>query len=182
MQKKINGCVLFYMKRKTNIGALCLVIALGASVAFSQTANPAKLKVKGVGLDSTYGQVIKALGKPVKDGKPKEEGCIGGHEKDVEYNGLSFYFMDGDSKNGKTYEVKAFTVTSGNWIVSGVKVGDTATTVRAKFGRKYEVQKDDVTGQIMWNYDMGDTAGPGTTTVHFKGGKVVSINTGYMVC
>jgi len=169
------------MKMTTMIGALGL-LTMSAVVGIGQTINPAKLKVNGVGLDSTYGQVVKALGKPTKDGKPKEEGCIGGHEKEIEYKGLTFYFMDGDSKNRKTYEVKVFTVTSGNWVVSGVKLGDTATTVRAKYGRKYEVQKDDQTGQTMWSYDMGDKGSPGTTTVYFKGGRVVSINTGYQVC
>lgn len=172
---------LFGMKMTTMIGALGIAV-ISASAAFAQTVNPAKLKVNGVGLDSTYGQVVKALGKPAKDGKPKNEECIGGREKDVEYNGISFYFMDGDSKNRKTFEVKGFTVTSGKWVVSGVKIGDTATTVRAKYGRKYEVQNDESTGQIMWNYDMGDNNGPGTTTVYFKGGKVVSINSGYQVC
>jgi hypothetical protein len=158
------------------------VLVFTVGPVFGQVVNPARVRVKGVGLDSTYGQVVKALGKPVMDGKPKEEGCIGGLEKNVEYSGLSFYFMDGDSKGGKTFEVKAFEVTSAKWIVSGVKVGDTEAVVRRKFGRKYTVKTDPDTKEKSWSYEFGENEDPGWTTVYFKNGKVVKISAAHMVC
>jgi hypothetical protein len=145
-----------------------------------QVVNPAKVKFNGIGLDSTYAQVVRALGKPAKDGRPQEEGCIGAREKYVDYAGASFYFMDGDSKNGKTFEVKAFDVTSAKYVVSGVKVGDTEAVVRRKFGRKYTVKTED--GIKNWSYEMDPNRGPGWTTIDFKNGKVVKIASAYQVC
>lgn len=163
------------------IGALGLVMVL-AGLGNGQAGNSAKLRVNGVGLDSSYAQVVKALGKPAIDGKASAEECAGGREKTVEYAGLSWYFMDGDSKNRKTFRAVSFEVTSGNWVVSGVKIGDSATMVRAKFGRRYKVGKDDVTGETVWDYDMGETNGPGTTRVNFRGGRVSGLSSSYTVC
>lgn len=150
--------------------------------AFGQTVNTARIKFKGIGLDSTYAQVVKALGKPATDGPATEEGCIGAHEKSVEYPGVSFYMMDGDSNDGKTFEVKAFEVTAPGYVVSGVKIGDTPAAVRKKFGRKYTVETDGEPGEISWSYEMSDRYGPGTTSVVFKNGKVSMIASNYQVC
>lgn len=163
---------------------LILFITLfAASFAFGQAIDPAKIKVKGIGLDSTYAQVIKALGKPVKDGKATEEGCIGAFEKEVEYAGLSIYFMDGDSKDGKTFEVKGFEVTSAKWSVSGVKVGDAESVVREKFGSSFTSSDDpDGQGDKAWFYEFNEEGSPGFLTFVFKDGKVIHINASYQVC
>lgn len=156
------------------------MLAITAGTVLGQVVNPARVKIKGVGLDSTYGQVVKALGRPAKDGRPTKEECIGGREKETTYPGLSFYFMDGDSKGGKTFEVKSFGVTSAKWIVSGVKVGDAEAVVRARFGRKYTVQTD--AKEKSWSYEFAANEDPGWTTVYFKNGKVVKISSAHMVC
>jgi hypothetical protein len=166
------------MKRLITIAALGLI---SAASAFAQV-DPAKLRVNGIGLDATYAQVLRALGKPSRDRKPVEEGCIGGREKTVEYAGLKFYFMDGDSKGGKTFEVKSFWVTSSKWVVSGVKVGDTQAVVKAKLGSKYTVDRRTDGGGLAWLYEMSESSGPGTTTVIFKNGKVAEISSAYQVC
>jgi hypothetical protein len=149
---------------------------------FGQTANPAKLKFSGIGLDSTYAQVVRAIGKPASEGKATREECIGGREKSVKYPGLTLYFMDGDSRGGKTFELKSFQITSPRWVVSGIKVGDTEAVVRTKIGRKYDASTDPDTGNPMWSYDMGDRDGPGTTNVVFRNGKVIEISSAYAVC
>lgn len=158
------------------------LVLLATAVGFTQV-NPAKLKINGsIGLDSTYAQIVKAFGKPSKDGKPNREECIGAREKTVEYAGLEFYMMDGDSKSGKTFEVKSFGVTSAKWTVSGIKVGDTPAMVKAKLGSKYTVEKRTDNGGLAWLYEMNDPDGPGTTTIIFKKGKVVEIDSAYQVC
>ena len=161
---------------------LVLLIVLTCLPAFGQAVNPAKLRFKGIGLDSTYAQVVKALGKPDSEDAPKKEECIGGHEKSVKYPGISFYFMDGDSKGGRTYEVKAFELTAPGYLVSGVKIGDTPAVVKQKYGRKYSVDTEREPGEITWTYAMNDRDGPGTTTVVFKNGKVMKIASDYLVC
>lgn len=160
-----------------------IVLSLIASSVSAQTVNPAKIKFKGIGLDSTYAQVVKALGKPDTEEIAKEEGCIGGHEKSIKYaSGISFYMMDGDSKGGKTFEVKGFELTAPGYIVSGIQIGDTPATVRKIYGRKYTIDKDPETGETIWLYAMNDRDGPGTTGVVFKNGKVSRIASDYQVC
>ncbi len=160
-----------------------LLVVLSMSTISAQTVNPAKVKFKGVGLDSTYAQVVKALGKPdTQDAATKEE-CIGGHEKSIKYSsGISFYMMDGDSKNKKTFEVKSFELTAPGISVSGIKIGDTLATVKKVFGRKYTIDKDPETGETIWLYAMNDKDGPGSTRVVFKNGKVTMIASDYQVC
>ena len=159
-----------------------LIVVFTFDTVSGQTVNTARIKFKGVGLDSTYVQVVKALGKPQTEEAAKDEGCIGAHEKSVEYSGISFYFMDGDSKDGKTYEVKAFELTAPGYLVSGIKFGDTPATVRKKYGRKYTVDATREPGEITWLYAMNDRDGPGTTRVVFKNGKVWMIASAYQVC
>lgn len=166
------------MKR---VSILFLVFMIGGASVVAQTVNPARVKFRGLGLDSTYQQIFNKLGKPKSD-KTNDEECIGAHERTIEYDGLLIYLMDGDSKDGKTFEVKSFEVTDGKWLVAGLKVGDTESTVRKLFGRRYTVDHDSDTGEKRWVYNMSDRFGPGATIVSFKNGKVVNISSGYQVC
>ena len=159
-----------------------VILMFSIDAVSAQTVNTARIKVKGVGLDSTYAQIVKALGNPQSEEAPKEEGCIGAFEKNVEYPGISFYMMDGDSKGGKTFEVKAFELTAPGYLVSGIKIGDTPATVRKKYGRKYTVDTTRESGMITWLYEMADRYGPGTTVVVFKNRKVMKISSSYQVC
>ena len=161
---------------------LIVVISFIASNVSAQTFNPAKIRFKGIGLDSTYAQVVKALGKPGNEEIAKEEGCIGGHEKTIKYPGILFYMMDGDSKDKKTFEVKAFELTAPGYVVSGIKIGDTPATVKKTYGRKYTADTERESGEITWLYAMNDRYGPGTTAVVFKNGKVIKIGASYQVC
>lgn len=159
------------------------VLAFAAVQVFGQAVNTAKLKINGtVGLDSTYAQVVKAFGKPSKETKPMAEECTGGHEKSVEYAGLTFYFMDGSSRSRKVFEVMSFEVSSSKFTVSGVKVGDSEAVVKRIFGRKFTVDTDAETGEKNWYYEIGEAEGPGMTTITFKNGRVVNIHSAYMVC
>ena len=90
--------------------------------------------------------------------------------------------MDGDSKDKKTFEVKAFDLTAPGYLVSGIKIGDTPATVRKKYGRKYTVDTTRESGMITWLYEMADRYGPGTTVVVFKNRKVMKISSSYQVC
>lgn len=175
--------VVIYLQKTMRVFAAAIALTLfAASAIFTQTFNPAKIKFKGLGLDSTYSQVVKVLGNPESEEPAKEEGCIGGKEKSVKYPGLSFYFMDGDSKDKKTYEVKAFELTAPDILVSGIKIGDTPAVVKRRFGSKYSADNDREAGQITWLYAMNDREGPGTTRVVFKNGKVSMIASDFLVC
>jgi hypothetical protein len=172
-------CWSSFRDMKITVFALGLIVML-AVAGFGQRTNVAKLKFNGVGLDSTYGQVVKALGKAVKDPKPTREECIGGREKMVEYRGATFYFMDGDSRTGKTFEVKSFEVTSAKYVVSGIKIGDPESVARRRLGTEFEKKSEE--GIDVWSYEFTDQNSPGYTSIFFARGKVVKIASAYMVC
>ena len=109
-----------HMRYLVYFAAALLIVVFTFDTVSAQTVNTARIKFKGIGLDSTYAQLVKALGKPVNEDVAKEEGCIGAFEKNVEYPGISFYMMDGDSKDKKTFEVKAFELTAPGYLVSGI--------------------------------------------------------------
>ena len=165
--------------RLVTLGTLGLILA--ASI-YAQTTNPAKLKINGIGLDSTFAQVTKALGKPKSDGKATREECIGGREKTTEWEGATFYFMDGDSRNKKTFEVKSFEITSAKYSVSGIKVGDTEHNVRRHLGTKFTKTDDPETGTDIWTYDFPESGNPGSTSIYISRGKVTKITSAHRVC
>lgn len=158
-------------------------IALIAASAYSQRVDPARVKINNlVGLDSTYAAVLKVLGKPRKETRPVKEECTGGHEKTVDFDGLSFYFMDGANPGKKGYRVMSFDVTTPRVNVSGVKLGDDEATVRRRFGKPKSVDTDKATGETTWVYEIGEQQGPGQTSVAFKKGRVTAISSAYQVC
>ena len=161
-----------------------LAVLIGTFPCYSQSVNPSKLKINAlIGLDSTYAQVIELLGKPKKESKPQKEECTGGHEKTVEYDGLSFYFMDGPSKSKKTYLVMGFNLTSPKLTVSGVKVGDVEALVKKRYGKPQSVEVNKSAGETTWTYDIPEQqGGPGQASVTFKNGKVTAVGSSYMVC
>ena len=162
------------MKVRT-LGALGTVLVL-AGACFGQL-DPGNLRFNGVGLGSTYGQVKKALGKPSRETKPKSEECVGGQERDVYYDGASLFFMDQGTRN---FELVAFEVTSPKYSVSGLKVGDSQLTVRRVLGNKFRSEADQTAGTTTWTYEMeGET---GSAVITFKKGKVVKIESGFLMC
>jgi hypothetical protein len=169
--------------KHTRTFVLLSVLAVAAASASAQALNPARLKINGaVGLDSTYAQIVKSLGKPVKETKAVHEECAGGREKTVKYAGLDLGLMDAASKDGKTFELVSFEVTSAKYTVSGLKVGDTEATVQAKLGKKFTIDKNTAKGETSWTYEMNDNDGPGETTITFKNGKVTNISSSLMMC
>lgn len=168
------------MKTTTVIGALGLVLAAVFSAAGQAKSDPAKMSFNGITLGATFAKVVKVLGKPKIDGPATDEGCIGAQEKWVEYDGIKLYMMNGDSKDGKTFEVKMFTVTSNKYTVSGIRVGDEENAVRIKLGRQYVESSDaDTEGGTSWSYEFD---APGFTTVNFVNGKVSSISSMWLIC
>jgi hypothetical protein len=162
---------------------LISLATIAAATAAAQTVNPARLKINGaVGLDSSYAQIVRSFGKPVKETKAVHEECAGGREKTVKYAGLELGFMDAASKDGKTFELVSFNVTSSKYTVSGIKVGDTEAAVRAKLSKKFTIDKDAATGETSWTYEMSDSEGPGQTTITFKNSRVNSISSSLMMC
>ena len=165
--------------RSVTLGTLGLILAATIS---AQTTNPAKLRISGIGLDSTFAQVKRALGKPVKEGKATDEQCAGGREKELAYSGAKFHFMDAVDPRKKTFLLVGFEITSSDYTISGIKVGDTEHNVRRRLGTKFTKSPDDETGADQWQYEFTDPNSPGVTNVYISRGKVVKIESAYSVC
>ena len=63
-----------HMRYLAYFAAALLMVVFTFDTVSAQTVNTAGIKFKGIGLDSTYAQVVKALGKPVNEDVAKEEG------------------------------------------------------------------------------------------------------------
>lgn len=154
-----------------------LVVLVLACAAWSQSPLVDGLKVNGVGLGAKYRDVIKKLGKPTRTVTSKKiDECIGSYIRTMTYPGLELELDDA----GGGYTVYSMEITSGNWDLSGVKLGDTTAAVQKRFGtRKRTVEKHE--SGPFWFYDMTDD-NPGGTSFYFRGGKLVKVSSTYTMC
>ena len=150
--------------------AACLLLA--ASAISAQSSLPKGLTVNGVALGAKYAEVVKKLNKPTRDVTAKKmDECIGANIRTLFYPGLKLELADG--------EVFAFEVTSGNWNISGAKIGDTPTQVQKLFGtRGRTVEK---TPALVWYYAMNEDA-PGSSNFFFRAGKIYKISSTFEMC
>lgn len=158
---------------------LAIVLLSVTGTVFSQVSPKSGLNVNGVALGDTYQQVVRKLGKPVGEKKRKADECVGGIELTLSYPGLELRLWD-DVDNPKKFTVGWFEVKSAKWNVSGTKVGQTNAAVRKLLGKPAAVQTEN--GLNVWFYDMDEEKGPGNTSLTFRGGKVISISTIWLMC
>jgi hypothetical protein len=158
---------------KLFIPVIFFLFSMPAAGQVSLTDGPA---VDGLRLGATYQAVIAKFGKPTRVRTNKMDECIGDRTRDVEYPGLKFELAESDG----TFTVYSFEVTSPKYDVSGVKVGDPIAKVQKRFGNVRRTVEKEKLGP-RWFYDMTDE-NPGGTNFYFRGGKVYSISTTYMMC
>lgn len=158
-----------------------LSILLMATATFSQTSLKNGPKVNGIGLGDTREDVLRWMGKPVRQSRKKADECVGGTEMTLIYPGLKFVLWD-DPENPKKFTVGMFEVTSGNWNVSGAKIGQSSAQVRKLFGEPSSQDKPPAKKLPVWYYDMDENEGPGNTNFVFRNGKLVSVLSMYMMC
>ncbi len=158
---------------------LAIVLLSVTGTVLSQVSTAEGLKVNGVALGDSYRQVVRKLGKPSSERKRKGDECVGGTEMTLRYPGLELRLWD-DVDNPKNFTVGWFEVKSAKWSVSGTKVGQTIAAVRKLLGKPATVQTEN--GLNVWFYDMDEEKGPGNTSLTFRGGKVISISTMWLMC
>lgn len=157
---------------------LAIALTLLNATAFAQVSLKSGPKVNGIGLGATREQVIKKFGKPVESKKQADE-CVGGTEMTLRYQGLVFSLWD-DPDNPKKFRVGAFEVTSGNWNVSGARIGQTRATIKKLFGRSSS--QGDENGLPTWYYSMDEDEGPGNSNFSFRKGKLANITVIWLMC
>jgi len=152
-------------------------LCLFAAAAYGQRTYV--LKVNGIGLGSTDKQVLNVFGKLLSDTTEDGDECIGGKLRKLKYPGLLFEFhQQGDDP--KKFYVGSFEVFSSKWDVSGVRVGALSLTINRQFSKPESLETDAATKERTWYYALMDIEGPGNTSFHLRGGKIVRISTFYI--
>jgi len=155
-----------------------LLVLLIAAATHAQTSIREGLQVNGVALGATYAATVKKLGKPTRDVTNRQiDQCIGSRIRTLYYHGLKLELVEGEKK---TFTVFSFDVTSGNWNVSGVKLGDASSVIEKQFGKIGRTIEREKAGP-RWSYDMTDES-PGGSNFYFKNGKLIEISSTYEMC
>lgn len=150
---------------------------LFAASAFGQMSLADGLRVNGVGLGAEFRTVVGTFGKPVRESTSKKpDECTGSRIKTLNYPGLKIELDDA----GDGFKVFAFEVTSASYEVTGVRVGDSPSTVGKRFGTRGRSVERRKAGP-MWFYDMSQE-NPGGSTFYFSAGRVVKIQSTYQMC
>lgn len=149
----------------------------------TQDPNPATevdLRVKGVGLGSSYARVVSRLGRPISSKREKilDETCGPAHTLlRLRYKGAVVELM-GDLQ-GRNFEVVTIEVTSAQMLVTpGVKVGLTEQTTRSKLGAPWQTRNE--SDYLILNYvTKGNDGG---AALYFRDGRLVKIQWQYTLC
>ena len=154
-----------------------LVVLLLACAAHSQSQLVEGIKVNGIGLGSKQQDVVKKLGKPagIVTSKKMDE-CIGSYIRTITYPGLKLELDDA----GGSYTVFSMEITSGNWDLSGAKLGDTTAAVQKRFGTRGRTVERHASGPF-WFYDMTED-NPGGTSFYFRQGKLIKVVSTFTMC
>jgi hypothetical protein len=155
---------------------LLFFILLFTISSFAQVSLLEGPKVNGLGLGTPYKQVIAKFGKPTADKINKMDECIGDRTRKLTYPGMT---VELDEQSG-TFHVYAFEITSPVYDVSGVKIGDTTASIQKRFGVRGRTIENPKSGP-QWFYEMTDES-PGSTNFYFRNGKLVKIQSTYMMC
>ena len=154
------------------------MVLLIAAATHAQTSIREGLQVNGVALGATYAATVKKLGKPTRDVTNRQiDQCIGSRVRTLYYPGLKLELVEGEKK---IFTVFSFDVTSGNWNVSGVKLGDASSVIEKQFGKIGRTIEREKAGP-RWSYDMTDES-PGGSNFYFKNGKLIEISSTYEMC
>ena len=157
---------------------LPLSIFLITVPALSQTSLIDGLTVNGVALGIKQQDIIKKLGKPIRTVTNKQiDQCVGGNMRTLTYPGLK---LELDNAGTGEYTLHSIEATSGDWDLSGVRLGGTMASVQKRFGtRGRHVEKHG--REIYWLYEMSEE-NPGSSNFFFRDGKLFKIQSVYQLC
>ncbi len=158
---------------------LVIIVCLLAGTAYSQPPLSQGPVVNGLALGATRDEVVRKFGKPLTENKRDAGECVGGTEMTLTYPGLKFMLWD-DPDDPRKFTVGELEVTSAKWDVSGLKVGQASSAVKARFGTRSVEEKE--SGLPVWIYYMDENISPGSTNFHFRKGKIVRIVSLWQMC
>jgi hypothetical protein len=131
---------------------------------FAQTLD---LKVKGIGVGTSYSTVLKKLGKPLSSKKHGSFPCDNGNSMlTLRYSGLVIKLIQ---DNNNQYFVASMEVTSPKWAASGIKIGASIREVQKRFGQNNNLSKE--RGLENLQYFNGD----GYADFYFRNNKLTKV-------
>src|SRR5207237_10363476 len=86
------------------------------------TAQAVNLKVKNVGIGTSYSDALKQLGKPLSKKKGGSYPCDGGPMITLRYAGLIVKLLESNN-NKRNFFVGSVELNSRKWTSSGIKIG-----------------------------------------------------------
>jgi hypothetical protein len=155
---------------------LFLILFVLSALPLSTSAQATlDLKVKGVGVGTTYSTVLKKLGKPLLIKKGNNFPCDNEESMlTLQYSGLAIELIqDG---NRRYYFVAGMKVTSPKWVISGITIGANKEKVQKRFGRHNKLGKEE--GLEYLNYYVGDGYG----YFYFRNNKLIKIEWELNIC
>ena len=164
------------------ITSILLCIVAGTAQAQDQERlTEVDLRVKGVGLGSSYAQMLRQLGRPISSRREKidDETCGPKHTLlTVKYKGVVIELV-GDPR-GRDFKVVSFEITSPQLLMTpGIKLGMSELDARSKIGGEpWQVQND--SGFQILNYvTKGNDGG---VSLYFRNDRLVKIQWAYTAC
>ena len=140
------------------------------------------LRLKGIGLGSSYASVLRRWGRPLSS---KREKVVDEYEVcgppytslRLSYEGASIELM-GDLR-WRNFKVVSMEITSGKFLIApGIKVGMTEKEIRSKLGVPFQQRHE--SGVLILNYaTKGNDGGAG---LHFVSGRLIKIDWEYILC
>ena len=156
---------------------------LFCTVCWPQQFTEVDLRLKGVGLGSSYASVLRRLGNPLSRKREKiiDEFEVCGPPYtliELRYNGATIE-LHGDLR-GRNFEVVGMEITSAKLFISpGIRIGMTEAEVRSKLGGPPVDEATDAGTRILY-YVTKDNLGGGA--FHFRNGRLVKIIWNYTLC
>ncbi|HLM02313.1 MAG TPA: hypothetical protein VK400_14775 [Pyrinomonadaceae bacterium] len=145
------------------------------TLSLTASAQTIDLKVKGVGIGTTYSTVLGKLGKPLSSRKSGSFPCDQGNPSlTLRYSGLVIELIQ-DNDN-RYFFVASMKVTSPKWITSGIRTGESIKGVQKRFGQNNKPGKD--AGLENLPYYIKD----GYANFYFRNKKLVKIAWELNVC
>ncbi len=118
---------------------LLSVLFVSLTLPLTVFAETIDLKVKGVGVGTSYSTVLKKLGRPLSNKKGGSFPCDQGNPMlNLRYSGLVIKLIQ-DSNN--QYFVASMEVSSPKWIASGITIGASIREVQERFGQNNNLSK-----------------------------------------
>ena len=151
----------FYIYMKRFLFFASLVLLISPIVSSAQTID---FKVRGVGLGTSYKEVLRRLGKPMSNKKGGTNSC-GGEMQVLRYSGLTITLDENEDKQNAVIFIE---VASPKWkINSGGSVGASLKSVLAKFGQPDTTKIKSGLNALVY------LDGDGSVTFYFRNKKLV---------